>query len=560
MFDPNDTEDLLAKVLLANKKIDANVATATEQVTAARSASVDVLAAMKDATQHKAALEELKGKEIQRAENRNAEIATNLGTNQDAATDVMLKSANVIRESHLKAMDAREKLEKDLSIKVWENPLDWAWAQINMESTIRNAEAATAKRNDVVQGTKQLQEATQQQVLTSNALVKTKTDAMMLEEAGISKADAEIKYKEQLIKNAGMDISAMAQLNSMTATQLQVWAEPRNIRRQEEQDARNKEQHAISMKQAQANLDAIKAAKDSREEEKLGLREMQDLYLAGAKSLEVNRVRMPDRQFAQLIKVDEGAMFYYKRGMQLLASGGEGAPLGNSAGDAAMLIKNTNAPLRAEQKAIKDLLGSTLSEAASGNIIKGKDGKQIMVDPKNPNSVANAATALALKKAEGYLASISQDPNNPYAIAPLPSVLSSVKGIQETAYYQKILKAQNDIGGLKDFDPNQLVGLATAGIKSKQITMDEAVKGLGALFGGATALNNATKQYSKFGLPNQNSLNFQVSKGFGNNKIINLMDAKQLQLHLSSELSNINTAERVRKDTEVNRFPGNFNN
>lgn len=545
MFD--DTEELLKAVGITNDKLKANSA----EVQSIRSQQQsDMAAQLLDKTasdEAKQELARLKNKETQQAENRSAEFASKVGANSDLATDVMMRSAEEIRDRHIKAMDARDKLEKDINISFWDSPLDYVWANLNMESTIRKAEAATQSRNDAVLGLSQVQQATQNAVATNNSLIKTKTDAMIQAEAARDKADADSQYKAIRIHNADIDINNIARVSTMTTQELAVAHEPRNIRRQEQSDRMQAESHARAIKESNLRLEALKAAKDEKELDKLDLAAQQDYYIAGAKSIGVEVKRMPDRQFARYLLSDDQAQTYYKRGMQLSVT--SEAPITNSAGDTALFLADANAPLRPEQAPIKQLLSNSIVGAM----------KQPTVDRSKKVSIAAATTVEARKQADTMQAKITSDPSNIYAPPPLPSVYD-LPAVKNSVYGQKVLATQMQAGELKEFNHEQLISMATSAIRSKQVTYAEAVEGLGTLFNGAIEINNVSKRYKTFGLPQQNSFNVAASSSWGSAKMVNLADPKKLALHVSSQLSNLNQAELTRKDMEVGKFPGRFNN
>lgn len=556
MFD--DTDELLKTVGLTSAKLQENSA---EVASIRNQQQSDMAAQLLDktaSTEAKQELAKLNNKEVQAAENRTAAFASTVGANSDLASDVMLRSAEEIRDRHVKALDARDKLEKAVNTSFWDNPLDYIWENINMESTIRKAEAATISRNDAVQGLQQIQQATQNAVATNNSLIKTKTDAMIQAEAARDKADADMQYKDITIRNAGINMDGLARLSSMTTQELSVAGEARTIRRQEDSDRRQAQSHAMAMKESNIRLEALKAAKDEKELDKLDLAAQQDYYIAGAKSIGVEVKRMPDRQFARYLLADNTAQEYYKRGMQLSAT--TEAPISSSAGNTAMFLKEANAPLRPEQAAVKQLLSESITAAASSPMgVKDTKGNLVPVDPSKKDSVANATTIVANKKAMDMQKNITADPNNIYAPPPLPSVYD-LPAVKNSAYAKKVLAPQMQAGGLVEFQPAQLISMATNAIRSKQVTYDEAVQGLSTLFNGAREINNATKSYKTFGLPSQTTFNITTSGGWGDNKSVNLADQTQLKLHVSSQLSNLNKAELLRKDVEAGRFPGKFEN
>lgn len=556
MFD--ESEDLLKTVGLVNTQLKANSAEVKSIQQEQRAAMQDQLVSQAMSSEAKSELQQLQMKEAQKAENKSAAFATALGSDTDQTTNIMIRSAEEVRDRHVKAMDARDKLEKDLNTNFLDSPLDWAWAQLNMESTIRRAEAATQSRNDAVQGLQQIQQATQNQVAMNNSLKKTATDAMMQAQAAADKADADITYKERVIRNAGVNIDKLASLNTMSTQELAVSSEARNIKRQDAADARAAESHNWARKESNLRLEALREAKEEKDLAKLDLAAQQDYYIAGAKSIGVEVKRMPDRQFARYLLADDTAQEYYKRGMQLSAAGE--APIKSSAGETAMFLKQANAPLRPEQSSIKQLLTNSMTAAASSKGgVKDGAGNLITVDPSKKDSVAAATTIVAQKNANNMHSNITPDPNNIYAAPPLPSVYE-LPAVKNSAYAKKVLAPQMQAGGLTEFQPSQLISMATNAIRAKQVTYDEAVQGLSSLFNGAREINNVTKQYKTFGLPNQTGFNVTTTSDWGFAKTVDMADQKQLSLYVSSQLSNLNQAEITRKNIAANRYPGNFNN
>lgn len=100
------------------------------------------------------------------------------------------------------------------------------------------------------------------------------------------------------------------------------------------------------------------------------------------------------------------------------------------------------------------------------------------------------------------------DDSNPYH-APSMDVLAGFRAVAESDLYQKVLKAS----GKKEFDPDFLLSQATAAIKAKVLTPEQAAYGVTKLAQAAMEYNNKMGMFDKYGLKNQFTYNVQVKDG-----------------------------------------------
>lgn len=103
------------------------------------------------------------------------------------------------------------------------------------------------------------------------------------------------------------------------------------------------------------------------------------------------------------------------------------------------------------------------------------------------------------KTFDDYAANIEEgDMSNPYAAAPLPALVASSEELLNDPLYVRALK---DLGR-QETRPSVVVQDAIAAIKSRAVTMDEAVTGINTLFNAAALHSAAKHNFTKFGIAN----------------------------------------------------------
>lgn len=132
--------------------------------------------------------------------------------------------------------------------------------------------------------------------------------------------------------------------------------------------------------------------------------------------------------------------------------------------------------------------------------------------PKRPKNQAEA-TAAYNQVAKEFMAAkaaniTAGDSSNPYQ-APAFTILENTSEVARTALYQKILKVKQ----YKETVPQTIVDAALAGVKSKEITIEQAAEGIEAIFDMAALINNTQDGgFRRIGLDNQVSYTTMIKR------------------------------------------------
>lgn len=487
------------------------------------------------------------------AQNKVQSYATRMGINPGESSEVLDKIADEWKASQLDAITKRQNLKNDLEINPLEHPIDYVVAQVKMENTVNQLEAANNRAGQATKSFSDLQTLTQALPAQMNALAKTKSDATI--QATLEGFDAGIKEKlmQTKINNAQIDQARLNALGKLDQDKLTNLTTAMSVHYQDEQNRRGNASLALQQQASEqsaaefvqrtkiqnAQLDDMIDKANARKDDRAAMQDMVDTVKYGAKTMGIDLPDMPASKVITLLNNKEGKFYdFYKAGINSLSA--DRPVISNDAGDAARLIVQHQGQFRPEQKPVVDLLRESWQEGASPTgAIKGG----YSLDKKD--QVLGAVRSQAVSKATAEQALIKPgDATNIYAAPPLPTVLEA-KGVKDTRWYTEVMAPQMVTSALKDFNPEQLIALTATAIKNKTITQEEAVKGLQNTFGAAALTNNATKNYRGFGLPEQTSFNTRMPDGNGLDRKYNLMTPQDITRALSNKLNSLSGAGRI---------------
>lgn len=546
MFKPGDVGDIMDAVQANNEQLIKRSAVVQDIFAQQDKDAQDMVSNMGIAGDSSQVV--LKARELADldAQNKGQELATRLGINPGASSDVLDKISDEWRSSKLDAIEKRKKLKDALEVKFLDHPIDYVSAQMGMESTVRQAEVAANRSAAAGRDFAEIQTLTQNIPAQMAALKQTKTAATV--QATLEGAAAEIagKIDAQKIQNAGINVQRINALNTMDSQQLSNLSVAMQTKNQAESLATSKAHLELSEKQfaetqrmnnlaAEDRLTRLSEKADDREQ----MKDAADTVRLGAATMGFKDISAwPDSKIVALInskRVD--ILDFYKTGMQ---SQSAGRPMiSEDAGQVGRMIVQHNAPMSPAQGTVKTFLRDNFLEAGSDTA--ARTGQY---DRNKPDQVANAARITAVAKAKGQQGNIDiGNTNNIYAPPPLESVLS-VNGVNKTAWYASVMAPQMVTGALKETNPEQLVSLTAAAVKAGKVSHADAVKGLSLAFTAAAAVNNSTKNYDSVGLPLQTSFNTQLPDSLGVPRKYNLLTPQDVTRALAIKL----------RDTDPNKI------
>lgn len=538
MFKPGELDDFMAAVGLKNQEIVKRSAVANEIFDQQNTDAAEILA--NQGTRGDNALIVLQAKEmaaLKSQENVQA-MATKLGINPDESSELLDKVGDEWKASKLDSIDARKKLKEDLEVGFFDNPLKYVKAQINMENTVMQAEAAGKRSAEATSSMAEIQRLTQALPGQMAALSKTRTGATM--QATLEGARAEINegLAKQRIINAGIDQQRIEFLNNADAktinnlgNALTASNAARSLKLSEASHRLAQESAAQSRTQFNIALDERRERLAAKDVDRQELEGAADMVRQGAASMGFGNVAaFPTAKIIQLINSKQANVIdFYNVGMRSQVNG---KPImSDSVGDAARMVFVHNAPMRPEQASVKNFLRDTFM--AAGTPQAGAAGQY---DSTKIDQVTKGANNLAMKRAAEQQGNIKfGDSTNIYAPPPLGSVLET-KAVKESPWFQKVMAVHAQTGVMQEFNPEQLVSLTTAAVKSGKISFNEAAQGLKLATTSAVLLNNATKNYKGVGLPEQEGFNVQMPDNLGVPRKYNLTTDQDITRAMSMKL------------------------
>ncbi len=533
------TQELLQAVGLANKDLAARSETMQSIVAENAQLAKDVLVAQETAGENTIAV--LKAKELAelKAQQDTLKYATTLGTNPDSASQILTTLGEEWKVSAVDAAGKRKKLQEAVDKNVFEDPAGWFKAQFQMEDLIKQADAATARRADVQNALQFAQTQTQQAAATSSALAQTKTEATVQASLAAATATLQQNLATTKLQNSSINIQGIDRLNSMTLAQINNLSTGVSVMNQQEQLRISRENLANTTLSLQSTLQERADRIAQKQEDRAELEGLADLVRKGAAVMGFKDVAaFPTAKITQLLNLKQAnVQDFLMAGMQSSVSG---TPvISDNPGNTARMLIQHSAPLRPEQAPIKAFFTDVWSKAASpeGGLVGKYDNTKL-------DQVTRAATQFAGQAAKDQMVDIKTgDSTNIYAPPTLQAV-AAVPAIANSALFKNVLATQLAAGGLKEFNPDQLISLTVDAIQKGAVTYNEGAEGLQGMFGTARSINNVSKNYVGFGLPPQTGYRTRVTNGLGFSRSVDLTTAQDINNILNSKLSRFNQAAK----------------
>ena len=541
-------DDLMAAVGLVNKNLQERSGEVKLLQEQQQQLIADRLEASKNQNANTLVVKQAELLSQQKAAQNTAKFAEALGTNMDSSSEIMTKLASEWKDATLDSIDKRKKLAKDLDTKFLDSPIDWVVAQFGMETTIKQAEYASARRTEVGSALNQAQAMTQSVAQTNAAISKVKTDVAITAELEATKSMLDGDLLDQQIKAAGINRQGILDLNNMDLQRLNSLHTGEQIKNQRESIKMARETHALQKQSLRLSIDEHLDRLNKNKLEAEAKTTLLQTVKYGAGVLGHDITGLPDSKVELGLKMLPEYKEYLRIG---LTSRSVAYPvISDQAGEAAKTIIDSNAPLLGVQKPLKDLLVGSFSEAARNPQVK-INGKQLGHDITKIDQVTNAATQLAVHNAIGMQSEIKQnDGTNIYKPQPLPEIVNASAAARDSALVQKVLAPQLAAGGLQEFQPQQIVSMIKTAIKNKTITHEEGISGGLALFQTAVTLNNRTMNYAGFGLPVQEGYKTRMQHILGTQEVVNLANAVEFKRFMEKEIFGPQTLQLPRAGHE----------
>ena len=499
----------------------------------------NVIVQQKIAGENAAIVQDAKLIAEQKAERDALAAATKLGTNPDDAAEVMSGLSKEWKDATEHSQKAFTELQKAAEVKFLDDPVGFVTAQFKMEYLAKDADVAKARQEQIQNTIRFANEATQQAVVTANALKQTKSEAVLQASSMEATAKLAANLDVQRIQNSGINLAGMEALGKMDMAQINNLSTAFSVRNQAEQLAMSRQQLAMSRENMQLAIEERKERMAQKAETKEEMDGLANIVRVGAAAMGFENVAaFPSSKIIQLLNLkDPKINDFLSAGMQTQVAG---VPIvSDNAGTAARSIMQHSAPLRPEQATLKTFFADVWAKASSpeGGIAGKYDNTKL-------DQVTRGAQTYAVIAARDQQADIKTGDNtNIYSPPPLTTILS-VPAIANSKYYKQVFAQHMQAGGLNEFNPEQVTAMTVKAIKSGAITYNEGAVGLQALFGTARAVNNVTRNYSGFGLPPQMGYRTKLPNGLGFPRAYDLTTEQDVNQLLGSRLSEHNVISK----------------
>lgn len=462
------------------------------------------------------------------------EVATHLGSNPDDAASILTGLADEWKNATVRSVKSAKMVSDKESSKFFDSPLQFVYDRLTLPFAKEQADADTAYRNNVSTSLQQAQQLTQELPKTMAAIAQTETSATAQSKLEAVQARIQSNIDSLKIKNASTDIDGLKTLVQMGQDQLNSVIQKFSAYNQSQHLQLAQASFALEKQKTEAMLaehEQKMADKTATEQES---KDFADYAKKGASILGFDNVaQLPHNRIIQLYNAKD-PMIHKMINVGIMSTLNGGKPtISDNPGEVAGTLALTNAPLAPIQENIKKFFKSVWGDAANPN----NATKNKISDVSKMDQVSAAAGRLATQGAQTQLGNIKTGDNtNIYAPPPLPNIVG-LKAVQDTSLYQTVLKDQIAAGGLKEFQPDQIISMAVSGFKTGKYDYKTMSKDLLSIFGGVAAYNNTLHNYTGFGLPAQTTYNTEVGDNFGYASIKNLANSKDLDNVLNNKLS-----------------------
>lgn len=441
------------------------------------------------------------------AQQQSRRFASSLGSNMDDSSEIMTSLASQWKEATVDANAKRTELAGKMNQKFIDNPFNWIQNQMTMGDDIRHADAASARVSQLENELNFAQSQTQNIEKTNNAIAEVRTAATVQSRLEATQAAINLSVDKVKIANASTNIHGIQALNSMTMERVNTLAAGNNAIMQQKHLDLAQAQFGLHKQQVELMIQDRTERLEQKRLDREELDGLADVVRKGASILGfTEEAAMPTAKVIQMLNMKaDGYQNFLRVGLR---SGSSPMPIiSDNAGEAIKMVTETNAPLGPGQDSIKKLMQTSFSAARNPTGVAKYDVTKL-------DQVANAAGQLAVQTANAQMANITSDASNIYAPPPLKSI-ASLGPVQGTQLYAKVLAPQMVTGGLKEFNPEQIMSLTAAAIKSGDIDYSTATSDLRGLFDVAKKQNNILHNYPGLGLPMQSGYRTKIDNGFG---------------------------------------------
>jgi len=456
--------------------------------------------------------------------------ASAFAVNMDDANQMVTALGKQHTEATTKALQIADEIRQRKSVMPWESPIEFIKNQIVIPFKIDEYNANAQKANLTAAVLEQANKAVHSQAVTENTIKQTLTVETQAAQQRLLQAAAEDKLAQLKLQGITLNTGNVKAVYEMTSAQLDSMLKINQVFNSQEY---------LHMAQETHKINAARWGQELKDKQEIAAEEQNIADTINAGRAALNLPKLPSKKIREQLKMSPEIRKVleqnYITGAAIISSG---APsVGDSPAKAAEIIVSSHAPLTTEQQGIKKFLIDSVTEAAT-TIPPTIDTK---ANPKAAADYVNTTVIEAAKRQEKNIK--TGDASNIYAATSLKAIAEAAS-VKDSQIYTQVLKPFLDTGYDK-VDPEDIVSKTIAGIQQGTIKYDQATLGIAAVFRTAAAVNNETRRYRMFGLPNQTGYPVKFTQvteaialgGGAFTTTIDMTDPAQVSIYLSRRMA-----------------------
>lgn len=469
-----------------------------------------------------------------RAQENARNVASALGTNMDDTGQVLTSLGQTMLDSYTQSQAAGQTLHDLNSISFLDDPLSWIGAQFSKGKATEDYNFQATRYNSAEQTMSGLLTLTSADAKVQNDIAQTKTAASVQAASDSVAQDAIINQQKVKQQNLLYNVEGITRVQQMNEQQLNNSVQALSAVMSSEQLGLSQQRLAMERTQNAQNATLL-AQRIQEGQMNLDEQNQTASYINAGRAVQGLPAIPPGKSIAML-KMGGTVGQQMKDAYTIGASTDSlGKPIiSDNSGDAARILVSSKAPLTPVQAPLKSLLTDTYVGVASGSLAKN-------IDLKNPQAVMASADAFIQTRSKNMQAVINPgDATNIYAPPDIKSI-ASLPAVANTPLVTKVLAPAITANSLTKFDPEVISGMALAAVQNGTISFNDAVQGIVTLSSGAIQTNNTTKDYTKFGIAPQTTLNMKVlNPSTGTNTSVRFDQAAAVGNYLSRQIISTN--------------------
>lgn len=443
------------------------------------------------------------------------------------------KATEIWQAAYERQLSAAQAIEAKDAVGFTDNPLQYIINQFTVNQDIEAHNAALGVKTVAKQHIDEINALSNQTAKNQANFTQSITQASLDAASKNTLNTALLAANKAKIESLGYNVQGLQDAVQMSKEQLGVMFNVQSMQNQQAQLKLAMDNYALHKEEFEWKQ-ADHAAAEATDEYLIGRiqKGLESMYGDRAPNLNANPKLA--KTYLALMKSNTPAG---KEAVDAYMAGGASGVLAGNAGQVIDMMKSgVNLQFTPAQQPIKQLLNSAHSEFV-GAINAGTIAK-----PTNAGEFNRAVSGVVEKKIGEMLKNVKPgDGDNFFNIGSVDQILK-MPGVADTALTQKVLGPAT-AAGVKFDDPKQVYATVTAALANKQITVNEAVEGITALYQKGVKTNLETRQLVKFGIPLPTNMpyNTQVQTDpkalLGGTELINLTDKAQVTRALMKTLA-----------------------